>query len=77
MPSGTRKCSCIVILITRRFHVALLAAVVISDIVSLTRVWLSFFIDSAPAIVVFTAVFIAVFLMVMVKKRPKIGCSKS
>jgi manganese/iron transport system permease protein len=49
MPSGAWKRSYIVILITRRFHVALLAAVVISVIVSLAGVWLSFFIDSAPS----------------------------
>ncbi|MBA1890195.1 iron/manganese ABC transporter permease subunit SitD, partial [Escherichia coli] len=38
----------IAVLLTQRFHIALLLAIGISVIVSMTGVWLSFFIDSAP-----------------------------
>lgn len=56
----------IAILLTRRFHRALLLAVAVSVLVSLCGVYLSFFIDSAPAptiVVLFALVFILVFLM--------------
>jgi manganese/iron transport system permease protein len=39
----------IAVLMTRRFHMALLVAVVISALVSVSGVWLSFYLDSAPA----------------------------
>ncbi|WP_460994089.1 metal ABC transporter permease, partial [Staphylococcus aureus] len=39
----------IAVLLTQRFHIALLLATGISVIVSMTGVWLSFFIGSAPA----------------------------
>jgi manganese/iron transport system permease protein len=51
----------IAILLTRRFSHALLVAVVVSVLVSLSGVYLSFFIDSAPAptiVVLFALVFI-------------------
>lgn len=56
----------IAILLTRRFHRALLLAVAISVLVSLCGVYLSFFIDSAPAptiVVLFALVFTVAFLM--------------
>ncbi len=51
----------IAILLTRRFSHALLVAVVVSVLVSLSGIYLSFFIDSAPAptiVVLFALVFI-------------------
>ncbi|MEN4686705.1 metal ABC transporter permease [Pantoea agglomerans] len=51
----------IAVLLTRRFSHALLVAVVVSVLVSLSGVYLSFFIDSAPAptiVVLFALVFI-------------------
>ncbi|MFA2241443.1 iron/manganese ABC transporter permease subunit SitD, partial [Escherichia coli] len=54
----------IAVLLTQRFHIALLLALGISVMVSMTGVWLSFFIDSAPAptiVILFTVVFILTF----------------
>ncbi|KNH35229.1 hypothetical protein ACS76_00445 [Pantoea vagans] len=51
----------IAVLLTRRFSHALLVAVMVSVLVSLSGVYLSFFIDSAPAptiVVLFALVFI-------------------
>ena len=51
----------IAVLLTQRFHIALLLATGISILVSMTGVWLSFFIDSAPAptiVVLFAVMFI-------------------
>lgn len=56
----------IAVLLTRRFHVALLVAVMVCVLVSLSGVYLSFFIDSAPAptiVVLFAALFILAFII--------------
>ncbi|WP_130834352.1 metal ABC transporter permease [[Erwinia] mediterraneensis] len=56
----------IAVLLTKRFQFALLIAVVVSMLVSLSGVYLSFFIDSAPAptiVVLFAAVFIVAFVV--------------
>lgn len=55
----------IAVLLTRRFHLALLVAVAVSIVISLAGVYLSFFIDSAPAptiVVLFAAVFVITFI---------------
>jgi manganese/iron transport system permease protein len=62
----------IAVLMTRRFHMALLVAVVISALVSVSGVWLSFYLDSAPAptiVVLFALVFIVTFMVTSVKAR--------
>lgn len=64
----------IALLLTRRFYIALLLAVVLSVLVSMTGVWLSFFIDSAPAptiVVLFAAVFILIFTVTSISARAK------
>ncbi|KGT86532.1 iron ABC transporter permease [Erwinia typographi] len=64
----------IAVLLTNRFHVALFLAVVIAVLVSLSGVYLSFFIDSAPAptiVVVFAIVFIATFVVTSLKAKHK------
>ena len=55
----------IAVLLTQRFHIALLLAVVISLLVSLCGVYLSFFLDSAPAptiVVLFALVFVVTYI---------------
>ncbi|HID4044311.1 TPA: metal ABC transporter permease [Pluralibacter gergoviae] len=55
----------IAVLLTQRFHQALLLAVAISVIVSLCGVYLSFFLDSAPAptiVVLFALVFVVTYI---------------
>ncbi|HEW9970193.1 TPA: iron/manganese ABC transporter permease subunit SitD [Enterobacter cloacae] len=62
----------IAVLITRRFHMALLVAVAISMLVSVSGVFLSFFLDSAPAptiVVLFALVFIVTFVVTGVRAR--------
>ncbi|HFV2293784.1 TPA: iron/manganese ABC transporter permease subunit SitD, partial [Escherichia coli] len=64
----------IAVLLTQRFHIALLLATGISVIVSMTGVWLSFFIDSAPAptiVVLFAVVFIMTFTVTSINARIK------
>ncbi|ENK9305134.1 iron/manganese ABC transporter permease subunit SitD, partial [Shigella flexneri] len=64
----------IAVLLTQRFHIALLLATGISVIVSMTGVWLSFFIDSAPAptiVVLFAVVFIMTFTVTSINARTK------
>lgn len=64
----------IAVLLTQRFHIALLLATGISVIVSMTGVWLSFFIDSAPAptiVVLFAVVFIMTFTVISFNARTK------
>lgn len=56
----------IAVLLTNRFHVALLVAMVVSVTISLLGIYLSFFIDSAPAptiVVLFALVFILTFII--------------
>ncbi|GHL49959.1 membrane protein [Escherichia coli] len=56
----------------QRFHIALLLATGISVIVSMTGVWLSFFIDSAPAptiVVLFAVLFIMTFAVTSINAR--------
>ncbi|MGK8933421.1 metal ABC transporter permease [Pluralibacter gergoviae] len=56
----------IAVLLTQRFHRALLLAVAISVIVSLCGVYLSFFLDSAPAptiVVLFALVFVVTYIV--------------
>ncbi|MDR3104875.1 MAG: metal ABC transporter permease [Yokenella regensburgei] len=56
----------IAVLLTNRFHVALMVSMLVSVLVSVSGVWLSFFIDSAPAptiVVLFAIVFIVVFVV--------------
>lgn len=56
----------IAVLLTRRFSQALLVAMLVSVLVSLSGVYLSFFIDSAPAptiVVLFALVFIAAMIV--------------
>ena len=56
----------IAVLLTNRFHVALLVAMVVSVTISLSGIYLSFFIDSAPAptiVVLFALVFILTFII--------------
>ena len=55
----------IAVLLTNRFHVALLVAMVVSVTISLLGIYLSFFIDSAPAptiVVLFALVFMVTFI---------------
>jgi len=55
----------IAVLLTQRFHIALLLAVVISLLVSLCGIYLSFFLDSAPAptiVVLFALVFVVTYI---------------
>lgn len=62
----------IAVLLTNRFHIALLAAVVVSALVSVCGVWLSFYLDSAPAptiVVLFALVFIVTFALTSLKAR--------
>ncbi|RPH29594.1 metal ABC transporter permease [Buttiauxella warmboldiae] len=64
----------IAVLLTNRFHIALLLAVLISVLVSLSGVYLSFFIDSAPAptiVVLFALVFVLTFILTSVKEKRK------
>ncbi|HHS4068510.1 TPA: iron/manganese ABC transporter permease subunit SitD, partial [Escherichia coli] len=64
----------IAVLLTQRFHIALLLAIGISVIVSMTGVWLSFFIDSAPTptiVVLFAVVFIMTFTVTSINARTK------
>lgn len=62
----------IAVLLTRRFSHALLVAVVVSVLVSLSGVYLSFFIDSAPAptiVVLFALVFVVAMVVAGRKSR--------
>lgn len=62
----------IAVLMTRTFAQMILTALVLSVAVTFSGVYLSFFIDSAPAptiVVLFAVVFIAVFIFVSVKAR--------
>ncbi|WP_158781441.1 metal ABC transporter permease [Pantoea sp. BAV 3049] len=62
----------IAVLLTTRFHRALLIAVAISVVVSLSGVYISFFLDSAPAptiVVLFACVFIVVFTVTSYKAQ--------
>ncbi len=64
----------IAVLLTQRFHIALLLATGISILVSMTGVWLSFFIDSAPAptiVVLFAVMFIMTFTVTSINARTK------
>ena len=64
----------IAVLLTQRFHIALLLATGISILVSMTGVWLSFFIDSAPAptiVVLFAVMFIMTFTVTSINARKK------
>ncbi|HHQ4779324.1 TPA: metal ABC transporter permease [Aeromonas veronii] len=62
----------IAILLTQRFHIALLVAMAVAALVSVSGVWLSFFIDSAPAptiVVLFALVFILALVVSSLKAR--------
>ena len=62
----------VAVLITRRFHMALLVAVAVSALVSVSGVYASFYLDSAPAptiVVLFAVVFIVTFVVTSVKAR--------
>ncbi|MDN4981260.1 metal ABC transporter permease [Enterobacter hormaechei] len=62
----------VAVLITRRFHMALLVAVAVSALVSVSGVYASFYLDSAPAptiVVLFAMVFIVTFGVTSVKAR--------
>ncbi|HCT3343863.1 TPA: iron/manganese ABC transporter permease subunit SitD [Citrobacter koseri] len=62
----------IAILLTRRFARALMLAVTLSVITSFLGVYLSFFLDSAPAptiVVLFTAIFIVAFIYATLRER--------
>jgi manganese/iron transport system permease protein len=62
----------IAVLLTHRFHIALLVAVAVSVTVSLLGIYLSFFIDSAPAptiVVLFALVFVVTFIVSSRKAR--------
>ena len=64
----------IAVLLTQRFHIALLLATGISVIVSMAGVWLSFFIDSASAptiVVLFAVMFIMTFTVTSINARTK------
>lgn len=64
----------IAVLLTQRFHIALLLATGISILVSMTGVWLSFFIDSASAptiVVLFAVMFIMTFTVTSINARTK------
>lgn len=63
----------IALLLTRRFSHALLVAVIVSVLVSLSGVYLSFFIDSAPAptiVVLFALVFVVAMVTAGRQARP-------
>lgn len=63
----------IALLLTRRFSRALLVAVIVSVLVSLSGVYLSFFIDSAPAptiVVLFALVFVVAMVTAGRQARP-------
>ncbi|CAH5982171.1 MULTISPECIES: iron/manganese ABC transporter permease subunit SitD [Citrobacter] len=62
----------IAILLTRRFARALMLAVTLSVVTSFLGVYLSFFLDSAPAptiVVLFTAIFIVAFIYATLRER--------
>ena len=62
----------IAILLTRRFAHALMLAVTLSVVTSFLGVYLSFFLDSAPAptiVVLFTAIFIVSFIYATLRER--------
>lgn len=62
----------IAVLLTQRFHIALLVAMAVSVTVSLLGIYLSFFIDSAPAptiVVLFALVFVVTFVVSSRKAR--------
>ncbi|HBC5385221.1 TPA: iron/manganese ABC transporter permease subunit SitD [Citrobacter koseri] len=62
----------IAILLTRRFARALMLAVTLSLVTSFLGVYLSFFLDSAPAptiVVLFTAIFIVAFIYATLRER--------
>ncbi len=62
----------IAVLLTRRFHTALLLAVAISVMVSLSGVYLSFFLDSAPGptiVVLFALAFAVTYLVSSRRER--------
>ena len=62
----------IAILLTRRFARALMLAVTLSVVTSFHGVYLSFFLDSAPAptiVVLFTAIFIVAFIYATLRER--------
>ena len=64
----------IALLLTRRFVSALLLATVIAVGCSLAGVWLSFYLDSAPAptiVVLFTALFVLAFVASTVRDGQK------
>ncbi len=64
----------IAVLLTQRFHIALLLATGISILVSMTGVWLSFFIESASAptiVVLFAVMFIMTFTVTSINARTK------
>ena len=64
----------IAVLLTRRFASAMLLAVGLAVVVSFSGVWLSFYLDSAPAptiVVLFTVVFIAAFVVSTLRDRRK------
>ena len=64
----------IAVLLTNRFHIALLVAVAVSVVVSLLGIYLSFFIDSAPAptiVVLFALVFVVTFVVSSRKARKR------
>ncbi|MND98157.1 Manganese transport system membrane protein MntB [compost metagenome] len=62
----------IAVLVTTRFHVALLVAVMVSMLVCVSGVYLSFYLDSAPAptiVVLFALVFIITFAVTSVNAK--------
>ena len=62
----------IAVLVTTRFHVALLVAVMISMLVCVSGIYLSFYLDSAPAptiVVLFALVFIITFAVTSVNAK--------
>ncbi|WP_444878464.1 iron/manganese ABC transporter permease subunit SitD [Citrobacter koseri] len=62
----------IAILLTRRFARALMLAITLSVVTSFLGVYLSFFLDSAPAptiVVLFTAIFIVAFIYATLRER--------
>lgn len=62
----------IAVLLTRRFASALLLATTLSVVTSFLGVWLSFFLDSAPAptiVVLFTVIFVVAFIYAGLRDR--------
>lgn len=62
----------IAVLLTRRFASALLLATALSVVTSFLGVWLSFFLDSAPAptiVVLFTVIFVVAFIYAGLRDR--------